>query len=244
MQLNNTFPINLLKCTKPLYAASKSHEHSNVNKPNMLKSVWQNEWRCTKWKSTLWQQMALKEQQKCIHYPGNPVNKESALLSEIYLISCCLAHWSALSFFWSRQWICLGLGDFPTPGLGRSARYAHSNSVALHGIFKQPRYKFDGVFSILTAFRNIKNTQVSPSGSILKVVNLVKKIWVLYLQEFNRRFRGDQSFKVFANQYFSRLESVTVNKLTVSSNMSREPFICLNRTDKNIYSLYKMPLEF
>ncbi len=36
MHFNNTFPINWLKYTKPLYAASQTHAHSDVNKPNSL----------------------------------------------------------------------------------------------------------------------------------------------------------------------------------------------------------------
>ncbi len=81
------FPSTDHKCTTPLYAAPKTHAHSDVNKHR-----WEAHGRTSEGDAlnestfTLWQQMALMKQQKYSRYPGNPVNIAAALLpvSETY----------------------------------------------------------------------------------------------------------------------------------------------------------------
>lgn len=94
--------------------------------------------------------------------------------SLIYLSSCSLPQRSAFSFLKSMQ---ANSGGCPALGLGWGAQCAHLSlggliKHALHGVFKQSRYEADGIFSVLTTFRDI-DVQVSPSRSILKIFKLV-----------------------------------------------------------------------
>lgn len=102
-------------------------------------------------------------------------------------------------------------GEAPWAGLEVAVRWALSSSGSeektagpiMHQHF---RHELDGIFTILTAFWNVQYTEIGPSSSILKIVDLVQNRDVLGLKTFDGGLCCCQTFSVIVGYKLPRVK--------------------------------------